>query len=137
MLYKVTGVNRNWIILNNRPIMDVLELVNENGIARNIQTFDFSTLYTSLEHKDIREALLFTIKLAFRNNRYKYISVYEKSFSWVNSFKDTTFAFDETKLIKCVDFLLDNCNFEVGNTLYKQLEDSRYNVAARQSIHCN
>ena len=29
MLYKVTGVNRNWIILNNRPIMDALELVKE------------------------------------------------------------------------------------------------------------
>ena len=71
-------------------------------------------VYTSLEYKDIKEALLFTIKLAFRNNRSKYISVYEKSVSWVNSFKDTTFAFDETKLIKCVDFL------EVGNILYKQ-----------------
>ena len=81
-------------------------LVNENGITINIQTFDFSTLYTSLEHKDIKGALLFTVKLAFRNNRSKYIFVYEKNFSWVNSFKDTTFAFDETKLIKCVDFLV-------------------------------
>ena len=120
MLYKVTGVNRNWIILNNLPIMDALKLVNENRIARNIQTFDFSTLYTSSEHKDIKEALIFTIKLAFRNNRSKYISVNEKSFSWVNSLKDTTFAFDETKQIKCVEFLLDNCYFEAGNTLYKQ-----------------
>ena len=56
MLYKVTEVNRNWIILNILPIMDALELVNENGIARNIQTFDFSTLYTSLEHKDIKKS---------------------------------------------------------------------------------
>ena len=112
MLYKVTGVNRNWIILNNRPIMDALKLVSENGIARNIQTFDFLTLYTSLEHKDIKEALLFTIKLAFRNKRSKYISVCEKSFSWVNSFKDTTFAFNETKLSRCVNFLLDDCYFK-------------------------
>ena len=25
MLYKVTGVNRNWVILNNKPILETLE----------------------------------------------------------------------------------------------------------------
>ena len=44
MLNIVTGVSRNWIILNNKPIIDAIESINENGIARNIQTFDFSTL---------------------------------------------------------------------------------------------
>ena len=81
MLNIVTGVSRNWIILNNKPIIDAIESINENGIARNIQTFDFSTLYTNLEHKDIKEALIFTIKLAFRNRKSKseskYISVYD------------------------------------------------------------
>ena len=67
MLFKVTGINRNWVILNNKPILDSLNYINEHGIARNIQTFDFSTLYTNLDHKDMKDALRFTIKLAFRN----------------------------------------------------------------------
>ena len=125
MLNIVTGVSRNWIILNNKPIIDAIESINENGIARNIQTFDFSTLYTNLEHKDIKEALIFTIKLAFRNRKSKseskYISVYDKSSNWVSSHRDSTFAFDESKLIKCIEFLLDNCYFEVGNSIYKQI----------------
>ena len=125
MLNIVTGVSRNWIILNNKPIIDAIESINENGIARNIQTFDFSTLYTNLEHKDIKEALIFIIKLAFRNRKSKseskYISVYDKSSNWVSSHRDSTFAFDESKLIKCIEFLLDNCYFEVGNSIYKQI----------------
>ena len=127
MLNYVTGVSRNWIIFNNRPIIDALDSIKENGITRNIQTYDFSTIYSNLEHKDIKEALIFTIKLAFRNrkskseSKSKFISVYDKSSNWVSSHRDTAFAFTEAKLIKSVEFLLDNCYFEVGNLLYKQV----------------
>ena len=120
MLNNVTGLSRNWIILNNRPIIDALDSINENGIARNIQTYDFSTLYTNLEHKDIKESLIFSIKLAFRNrkskseSKSKFISVYDKSSNWVSSHRDATFAFTEAKLIKSVEFLLDNCYFDRG-----------------------
>ena len=69
MLFKVTGVNRNWVILNNKPILEALDRINETSVARNIQTFDFSTLYTNLAHKDIKEALKFTVKLAFKNSK--------------------------------------------------------------------
>ena len=86
MLFKVTGVNRNWVILNNKPILEALDRINESSVARNIQTFDFSTLYTNLAHKDIKEALKFTVKLAFKNSKKKFIAVYEKGFAWVNSF---------------------------------------------------
>ena len=113
-------VPKQFLLLNNKPILEALEYLNENSIARNVQTFDFSTLYTNLAHKDIKDALKFTVKLAFRNSKKKFISVYEKGFSWVNSFRDGTVAFDEVKLIKCVDFLLDNCYFKVGDVLYRQ-----------------
>ena len=121
MLFKVTGINRNWVFLNNKPILDSIDYINQHSVARNIQTFDFSTLYTNLDHKDIKDALKFTIKLAFRNSRSKFISVYEKGFGWVNSFRNGTLVFDEDKLVRCVDFLLDNCYFKVGDVLYRQL----------------
>ena len=76
MLFKVTGVNRNWIILNNKPILEALDQINDSSVARNIQTFDFFTLYTNLAHKDIKDALKFTVKLAFRNIKKKFMAVY-------------------------------------------------------------
>ena len=77
-------------------------------------------MYTNLAHKDIKEALKFTVKLAFKNIKKKFIAVYEKGFAWVNSFRDGTVAFDEVKLIQCIEFLLDYCYFEVGENLYRQ-----------------
>ena len=73
MLLKVTGINRNWIILNNEPILECLTSINDNGKARNFQTYDFSTLYTNLEHADIKVALGQVIKIAFRHSKKEFI----------------------------------------------------------------
>ena len=64
MILKVTGVNRNWIINNNTPLLDCF---NNTDFARNIQTYDFTTLYTNLDHQNIKTALTSVIKLAFKH----------------------------------------------------------------------
>ena len=120
MLFKVTGVKRNWIILNNNPILEGLNYINEHSIARNVETYDFSTLYTNLKHDDIKLALRETIKLAFRRKKSKIISIYKKGFSWVSKPRNDTFVFDEHMLIQAVDFVIDNCYFTIGNMVFKQ-----------------
>ena len=100
MILKVTGVNRNWIIDNNTPLLDCFA---NTDFARNIQTYDFSTLYTNLDHSNINTALSSVIKLMFKHAKCKYISIYSKSFAWVNKPRDTTFSFDENSLIEGVD----------------------------------
>ena len=65
MLFKCTGIKRNWIIDNNSPILDCLSAININSRARNINTYDF-TLYTNLAHSDIKLALSNVIKLSFK-----------------------------------------------------------------------
>ena len=65
MIFKVTGIKRNWIINNNEPILNCLNDINKLSNARNIQTYDFTTLYTNLGHDVIKMALLSVIKLAF------------------------------------------------------------------------
>ena len=42
--------------------------------------YDVSTLYTMLDHKNIKEAMKFTITLTFRNSWSKFIAVYEKGY---------------------------------------------------------
>ena len=51
MIFKVTGINRNWVIDNNVSLLDCFKHID---FARNIQTYDFTTLYTSLEHDNIK-----------------------------------------------------------------------------------
>ena len=57
MLFTVTGINHNWMIQNNTKIVNCLERINTNSFARNISTYDFSTLYTKLDHSDIKTAM--------------------------------------------------------------------------------
>ena len=118
MIFKVTGINRNWIIDNNNPLLNCF---TNTDFARNIQTYDFSTLYTNLDHSDIKTALSSVIKLMFKHAKCKFISIYSKSFAWVNKPRDTTFSFDENSLIEAVNFLIDNCYFTMGNQVFRQV----------------
>ena len=59
------------MIQNNSKIVDCLEHINSNGLARNIHTYNFSTLYTKLDHVDIKKAMTFIINLAFNRNFVK------------------------------------------------------------------
>ena len=68
------------MIQNNSKIVDCLEHINSNGFAHNIQTYDFSTLYTKLHHVDMKKAKTFIINLSLNRNKYKpFISVYKNS----------------------------------------------------------
>ena len=118
MIFKVTGINRNWIIDNNDPLLNCFTITD---FARNIQTYDFSTLYTNLDHSDIKTALSSVIKLMFKHAKCKFISIYSNSFAWVNKPRDTTFSFDENSLIEAVNFLIDNCYFTMGNQVFRQV----------------
>ena len=95
---------------------------HKNGVARNIQTYDFSTLYTKLDHGDIKKALTFVINLAFNRNKSKpFISVYSKSSNFVKKPRSSTISFDNKSLIDSVCFLVDNSYFCFGNLCFRQI----------------
>ena len=121
MIYKVTGINRNWIINNNTPILECTRELSINSRASNINTYDFTTLYTNLEHKNIKLALESVIKLGFKQSRAKYISIYENSFAWVNKPRKDTFYFDVNTLMEALIFLMDNCYFTLGPLIFRQV----------------
>ena len=120
MLYTCTGINHCWIINNSIPIVDYLKKVNMRGSARNITTYDFATLYTKLPHSDILESMNFVIDLAFKKSKSKFISVYNKSSSWSNKPRATTFSFDADSLKDALKFIVSHSYFSVGSKCYIQ-----------------
>ena len=79
-------------------------------------------MYTKLDHSDIKTALTFVINLAFSRNKSKpYISVYNKSSSFVKKPRDSTISFDNKSLIDSICFLVDNSYFCFGNLCFKQI----------------
>ena len=50
--YFYKNYNRFWVIENSKPVIEKLEKVNSQRGAKDISTYDFSTLYTKLPHDD-------------------------------------------------------------------------------------
>ena len=121
MMLILTGIKRYWVIDNNQPIVDGVHKINNTSKARNVTTYDFATLYTNFSLGDIKTAMTSVIKLAFKHSKKTHISVYEKSFRWVNEPRKSTFSFNEQSLIDSIIWILDNSYFKVGNLVFKQL----------------
>lgn len=116
MIFKVTGINRNWIIDNNVPLLSCFN----SSRGRSIETFDFTTLYTNLRHDEIKTALSSVIKLAFKHRKLNYISIYKSNGNFVNSVRKGGLYFDVDKLIEATNFLIDNSYFSFGKYTFRQ-----------------
>ena len=101
-------------------IVEYVKLINKCKSGRNITTYDFTTLYTKLEHDQIIDALCFVIDLAFKKSKCNYISVYQKSANWTNNPRGSTFKFDQDSLKDCIRFLLLNSYFSIGSLCFHQ-----------------
>ena len=74
-----------------------------------------------LNHDEIKFALANVVKLAFKHSKCKFISIYNKSSSFVNKPKASTFKFDQLSLLNSLNYLIDNCYFIIGENIFKQI----------------
>ena len=120
MLYKCTGIKHYWIVNNSLPIIDYIKGINQRNAGRNITTYDFTTLYTKLEHGHILDCMSYIIDLAFKKAKAKFISVYNKSASWSTNPHARTFRFDPSTLKNSIKFILENSYFAIGSVCFQQ-----------------
>ena len=73
-IYKCTGINPYWIIDNNRKILSDMKLLSSKNLARTVETYDFTTLYTTLEHTLIYESMERLLTLSLRNKKIKVVN---------------------------------------------------------------
>ena len=111
--------NRFWVINNSRPLIEKLDVINTRKKAKEISTFDFSTLYTKLPHDDLLRVLNSHIDFAFDGGTSKYLGFSESSSFWKKkaSGKQTL---SRTKLKALVKHLITNTYFIVGNLVIHQ-----------------
>ena len=61
VLNSTRGFNRMWIVNNSVEVLDQISGCNKRNKVRNVRTYDFSTLYTSIPHKSVKEQLTWVI----------------------------------------------------------------------------
>ena len=111
--------NKFWIVDNTQPVIDKLTKLSSRSAAKNLSTFDFTTLYTKIDHNDLIQVLNSVIDKAFKGGRKKYISFVGKTAFWVGKTRSKQ-CFSKSSLKEAVKFLIESCYFTVGNLLVRQ-----------------
>ena len=114
-----TNYNKFWVVENSFPIIEKLKIINTRKKAKNISTFDFSTLYTTLPHNLLIQVLTEIINFVFKGNTKTKIGFSEFSTYWTSKGKDKRF-FTKSSLADAINFLIKNCFFTIGNMIFKQ-----------------
>ena len=113
-----TGIERFWIIENNAQVLEDIKFVNSKRNARNIKTFDFSTLYTKIPLDDLKEKLKEIVDKAFKGGHNKYIQITSKTARWFHSKKNESFTKED--IFSMIDLVIDNSFFKFGDKVFRQ-----------------
>lgn len=115
------GINPMWILHSSTSVHDMAADFNRKMKARNVRTYDFSTLYTSIPHKQLKAQLSWVIREAFKSSKKSTISVYSTHASWTDSPRKKTLSLDCKKMIRVMNWLIDNIYVTFGDKLFRQV----------------
>ena len=117
--------NRFWVIENSAPVIEKLTKLNERKRARDISTYDFSTLYTQLPHDELILNLNEIVDFAFnggnqkKDGNRKYLTVHGSSTFWTRT-KHGQHSYTRAQIKLLTSHLIKETYFQVGNLMFKQ-----------------
>jgi len=116
-----SGIKSFWIIDNNTNVIKSLKALSNKSRARQLSTYDFSTLYTKIPHKKLLEVLIDIVEFCFKGRTKESIRVDKHSNAyWSEKCNNKDKKYCKLDVINAIKFLLDNCFFTIGNKVLKQ-----------------
>ena len=105
-----------WVIQNNSLPLECIKKINKRKNAKQISTFDFSTLYTKIRHGKLLDILYKVVDFVFKGRTSDYIIINKRGcVSWSSKKRGYHFVFTKSLLKEAIKFLLHNCFFSIGN----------------------
>ena len=120
-VYRNSGIQGYWLIKNSDEVSEVVSEVNQRGQVSSIKTYDFSTLYTNLPHKELKERIPRLVKESFEGLGKKYISV-DRHYNaiWTKNKRRSWLLLSCEDVEAMLHFLLDNVFIQVGGKVFQQ-----------------
>ena len=118
-IYQNSGVNCFWILKNSKDLIQHVENVTTKPI-KCISTWDFSTLYTTIPHADLKIALKTVIDRVMSGGKYSKIhcNLFHAYFSKEEN--KNYLALDKKELCAMLNFLIDNIYVKFGSQIFRQ-----------------
>ena len=116
-----TGVNDMWILKNSTNLLSSLGHLGVHR-ATSIQTFDFSTLYTSIPHDLLKSHMNNIINNAFKykngTTRYSHIKFGRNKSHFTSDPLTGDNKYTDNDICKMIEFLVDNIYVRFGGQLF-------------------
>ena len=119
-IYCRTGVNCFWVIENSQQVLSTLKKINYFSSAKHCDSYDFSTLYTSIPHDSLKQAMKYLIQEAYRVRDNVFLVVRSNGKGVWSDVPSARQSLTDDKLITYVEYLIDNVYVNVGNKVYRQ-----------------
>ena len=116
-------MNQMWILKNSKELIENLHSPHFSSV-HSIRSYDFSTLYTTIPHVNLKLRLSDIIKGAFFHKngrrRYKYLVIHPLGNYFVREHTDSTNKYTEDDIIQMLNFLIDNIFVVFGGMVFQQ-----------------
>ena len=113
-----------WILKNSTNLLSSLGHLGVHT-ATSIQTFDFSTLYTSIPHDLLKSRMNNIINNAFKHKngatRYTHIKVGRNKSHFTSDPLNGDNKYTANDICKMIEFLVDNIYVRFGGQLFRQM----------------
>ena len=111
------------IIDNNEPILDFLSYDNTEKCLKSVSTYDFSNLYTSIPHTQLKDNLRIFVERVFDFKDKSYIipNLYTKKAYFSDNVSKSKVQFSKDKLLECLNYLIDNSYVTYQGQIYRQV----------------
>ena len=116
----LSNYNKFWVLQNSEPILSILRTINKKKNAKSIATYDFSTLYTKLPHRQLIDRLSDIIEFVYKGGDKSYIKIGSSGKAYWARAKGKGVAFTKGSLKMAVAHLIENCYFMVGDKVMRQ-----------------
>ena len=120
MIAKTGDFQRMWIVDNSVEVLKKISDCNKKPV-RNVRTYDFSTLYTSIPHVKLKERMAMVINQCFHVSDRRYIRIDKSRAHWSRAKGKNNHSWNAEDLISHVNYLIDNIYVVCGNTLFRQV----------------
>lgn len=117
-----TGVQHMWIADNSKGIISRLESINRRGMARDVATFDFQTLYTKIPHQQLKAEMKWVVDTGFALAKHEgksVLSLRGRSAGFVTEPRSGK-AISALKLTEMINYLIDNIYVTCGDKVFRQ-----------------
>ena len=104
-------------------MLSALNRINYFSMARHFDCYDFSTLYTSIPHAALKEAIETLVQEAYRVSDSEYIVAdTDGNVYWSDIVSNSLLKqnISEEMLVTYVEYLIDNIYVNIGNKTYRQ-----------------